>query len=416
MRAGNIPHILDIPPRKGRFLHARAATDSALNQYRLASSLIQPFNPNAHLIELSRLGLIESLPRVHGTVYNCFLGLGAAKELKYIEICEVAFFRLWMLGAHMAILLREADVEKLATISMAIEAVEQAFKSQGEQKADIAPRRRCRVDHGMLHVMSASLPGQGYAGLKSYTSVSGVNRFMVLLYQGDGRLVALMEADRLGQLRTGAASAVATKYMARQDSARLGILGTGLQARTQVQAICAVRPINLVLAYSRNADKRNQFCKEMAASIGIDVRPASSPEEAVREADILVTATTSQEPVFKAEWVSKGTHINAIGANFISRQEIDTETVGKSACVVVDSREQAMLESGDLARAAETGDFYWEDARELGIVVLGDFPGREDAGEITLFESQGIALEDVALAARIYEQAVKTGAGESLPF
>jgi alanine dehydrogenase len=189
-----------------------------------------------------------------------------------------------------------------------------------------------------------------------------------------------------------------------------------LQARTQVQAICAVRPINLVLAYSRNADKRNQFCKEMAASIGIDVRPASSPEEAVREADILVTATTSQEPVFKAEWVSKGTHINAIGANFISRQEIDTETVGKSACVVVDSREQAMLESGDLARAAETGDFYWEDARELGIVVLGDFPGREDAGEITLFESQGIALEDVALAARIYEQAVKTGAGESLPF
>jgi alanine dehydrogenase len=321
-----------------------------------------------------------------------------------------------MLGARMAIFLRESDVEELASMNMAIEAVEQAFKLQGELKAETASRRRCRLEHGMLHVMSASLPTLGYAGLKTYTSVDGSYRFMVLLYKNNGQLVAIIEADKLGQLRTGAASAIATKYMARQESSRLGIFGSGLQARSQIQAICAVRPIKTILVYSRNAQKREQFCKEMTETLGIGVYPAATPEEAVKEMDILVTATTSQEPVFKAEWLSKGTHINAIGGNFLLRQEIDVETVRKSACVVVDSNEQAMLESGDLARAVEEEAFYWEDARELGLVVTGEFPGREDAGEITLFESQGIALEDVALAARIYESALKAGKSERLPF
>jgi alanine dehydrogenase len=315
----------------------------------------------------------------------------------------------------MAILLRESDVVKLATMDMAIEAVEQAFRLQGEQKADTAPRRRCGLEQGMLHVMSASLPTLGYAGLKSYTSVAGTVRFLVLLYGGDGQLLAAIEADKLGQLRTGAASAVATKYMARQESSRLGIFGTGLQARSQLQAICAVRPIKTVLAYSRDPEKRAAFCKEMTELLGIGVYPASTAEEAVKEMDIVVTATTSKEPVFNGEWVSKGTHINAIGGNVISKQELDAATVGKSSCVVVDSLEQAKLESGDLARAAEAEAFYWEDARDLGLVIVGEFPGREDAKEITLFESQGIALEDVALAAKLYEQAVKAGMGERLP-
>jgi alanine dehydrogenase len=317
---------------------------------------------------------------------------------------------------NMAVLLRESDVEKLATINMAVEAIEQAFRLQGQQNADIAPRRRCRVDRGLLHVMSASLPTLGYAGLKSYTSISGVNRFAVFLYKGDGQLAAVIEADKLGQLRTGAASAVAAKYMAREESSRLGLFGTGLQARSQLQAICSVRPIKAVVVYSRDPEKREKFCTEMTELVGISVHPAASPEEAVKDMDIIVTATTSKEPVFKGEWLSKGTHINAIGANFLSKQEIDAEAVRKSACVVVDSCEQAMLECGDLDFAAKADAFFWEDARELGLVVVGEYPGREDAGEITLFESQGIALEDVALAARIYEQAVKEGLGEPLPF
>jgi alanine dehydrogenase len=316
----------------------------------------------------------------------------------------------------MAILLREADVEKLATMKSAIEAVEQAFRLQGEEKTDTAPRRRCRLNQGLLHVMSASMPTLGYAGLKSYSSVAGKSRFVVLLYNGDGQLAAVIEAEKLGQLRTGAASAVATKHMARKEAFRLGIIGTGFQARSQVQAICEVRSLTDIRAYSRDCGKCEQFCKEMTAMLGISVAPTSTPEDAVREMDIVVTATNSKTPVFKGEWLSKGTHINAIGANFLSKQEIDAETVKRSACVVVDSREQAILEAGDLARAAEKEAFYWEDARELGLVVVGEFPGREDASEITLFESQGIALEDVALAAKVFEKAVEAGIGEQLPF
>jgi len=316
----------------------------------------------------------------------------------------------------MAIFLRESDVEKLATMQMALDAVEQAFRLQGEQKADNAPRRRCRVGKGMLHVMSASLPTLGLAGLKTYTTVSGTARFQVLLYNGEGVLLAVIEADKLGQVRTGAASGTATKYMARANSSRLGIYGTGWQARSQLEAICAVRPIKTIVAYSRDQENREKFCKEMTEALGIGVYPASSPEEAARDMDIVVTATASKEPVLKGEWLAKGAHVNAVGCNFLSRQEIDVEAVRKSVCVVVDSAEQSMLESGDLARAAEADAFYWEDARELGLVVIGEFPGREDDSEITLFESHGIALEDVALAGRVYQAATKAKIGEPLPF
>jgi alanine dehydrogenase len=316
----------------------------------------------------------------------------------------------------MAILLRESDVKKIANMGMAIESVEEAFRLQGEKKAENTPRRRCRLERGLLHVMSASLPTKGFAGLKSYSTVDTETRFHVLLYSGDdGRLLAVIEADWLGRLRTGAATGVATKYMARADASKVGILGTGGQARTQLQAVCAVRPVSSIVAYGRNRERCETFCQEMSETLGIRVQPAAGPERAVRGQDIVITATTANEPVFKGEWLAPGTHINAIGSNHRNRQEIDVEAVRRSACVVVDSAEQAMLESGDLAPAAEAGAFYWEDARELGLVVIGEFPGREDASEITLFKSLGIALEDVALAGKIFQAAEKAGAGERLP-
>ncbi len=316
----------------------------------------------------------------------------------------------------MAILLRESDVTKLATMGMAIEAVEEAFRLQGEQKVDNAPRRRCRLERGLLHVMSASLPTRGLAGLKSYISVSGKSKFLVLLYGGeDGRLLAMIEADLLGQLRTGAASAVATKFMARADSSKLGIIGTGYQARSQLSAVCAVRPIKSIAAYGRDPERRQAFCSEISETLGIRVEPVSEPEKAVRDMDVVITATSAKEPVLRGEWLAKGAHVNAIGSNNLNRREIDVEAVRRSSCVVVDSAEQSMLEAGDLASAVEEGALYWEDVRELGLVVIGDFPGREDGGEITLFKSNGIAIEDVAFAGKIYQAAVKAGIGESLP-
>lgn len=316
----------------------------------------------------------------------------------------------------MAILLRESDVEKLAGMKTALDAVEEAFRLQGRKEADNAPRRRCRLDdRGLLHVMSASIPAFGYAGLKSYTSVGGKARFCVLLYSSStGELLAVIEADRLGQLRTGAASGIATKFMARDDAGRVGIFGTGWQAQSQLEAVCAVRRVQSILAFSPNAERRERFCNEMSEKLGTPVKAASGAEETVRESDILITATTAKEPVLEGAWISPGTHINAIGANSMRRRELDVETIRRSACVVVDSLEQSMLESGDLACAAEAEAFFWEDARELGLVVIGEFPGREDPREITIFKSNGIALEDVALAGRVYEAAQKAGAGETL--
>ena len=316
----------------------------------------------------------------------------------------------------MAIFLRESDVEKLATMQMALDAVQQAFRLQAERKADNVPRRRSRLKRGMLHVMSASLPTLSLAGLKSYTTVPGKALFHVLLYDGGGVLIAVLEADKLGQMRTGAASGIATKYMARPGASRLGLFGTGWQARSQLHAICAVRPIKTIVAWSRNRENREKFCQEMTQELGIGVYPASSPEEAAGNMDIIVTATNSREPVFKGEWLAKGAHVNAVGSNSLSRQEIDVETIRRSARVVVDSVEQSRLESGDLARAAEADAFFWDDAHELGMVVTGEVAGREDDSEITLFKSNGIALEDVALAGRIYEAAKKAEIGQPIPF
>jgi len=315
----------------------------------------------------------------------------------------------------MAIFLREADVEKLVTMDMAIETMEQVFRLQGEFKVENVPRRRSRLNKGILHVMSASLPTLGYAGFKSYASVSGKPSFYVTLYGADGTIVAVMEADKLGQMRTGATTAVATKYMARRESSRMGVFGTGWQARAQVQALCTVGSFRNIVAWSRNPENRAKFCEEMTEATGVPVIPAEAPEEAAKEKDIIITATNCEEPVLKGEWLSEGTHINAIGSNFLDRQELDVEAVRKSSCIIVDSSEQAMLESGDLAKAAEAEAFYWEDARELGLVVIGEYPGREDPSEITLFESQGIAMEDVALAAQIYEKAAAEEMGELLP-
>lgn len=314
----------------------------------------------------------------------------------------------------MAILIREADVEKLVTMDAAIESIEQAFKLQAEYKVENAPRRRYRLGHGLLHVMSASLPTLGFAGLKCCAGMSETGRSHVILYDAEGVAVAVLEAAKLGQMRTGAASGVATKHMARPESSRLGVFGTGRQARTQVEAVCAVRPIRSIVAYSRDPENRRKFCEEMAALTGAKADPAGIPEEAAKEMDIIITATDSKESVLKGEWLSEGTHINAVGANFLSCQELDVEAVGRSDCVIVDSHEQAMLESGDLARAAEKKAFYWEDARELGFVVIGEYPGREDSSEITLFESHGIAMEDIALAAGVYEQAEKEQMGEKV--
>lgn len=313
----------------------------------------------------------------------------------------------------MALLLREADVRAVLTMPIALEAVEQAFRHLAEGHSVLHPRRRIEVpDKNFLHYMAAADTATGYMGMKIYTSVRGAIRFLVPLYRTrTGELAALIEADYLGQMRTGAASGIATRYMARTNARSVGIIGTGLQARTQLQAICAVRPIERIRCFGRNPEKRAAFAQEMAAKLGVPVEAAASAEEAVREADIVVTATTSSRPVLYGEWLPGGVHINAVGGNFPQKRELDDATVRAAGRIAADSVMQSRLEAGDLIQVLGKSEEEWSRVLELADVVTGRVPGRVTDREITLFKSNGIAIWDVAAASRVYELAREQGLG-----
>lgn len=316
----------------------------------------------------------------------------------------------------MTLLLTERDVESLMTMDLALEAVESAFHDLAAGSGVNHPRRRVPLKNGMLHYMAGALPAQGVLGMKLYPVVAGRVRFLVLLYSTeDGRLLALIEADYLGRLRTGAASGVATKHMARPDARTLALFGTGGQARTQLLAVCAVRPIETVRVYSRSAEKRAEFARAMQPQVTARIETVDHPRAAVEGADVVVTMTTSSQPVFDGRWLSPGAHINAAGSNHLQRREIDGETVARCGRIAVDSLEQAKLECGDLAAAVAEGLITWDGVVDFADVVGQKTPGRSSADEITLFESHGLTAWDLAAAVRVYELAVQRGVGQTIP-
>jgi ornithine cyclodeaminase/alanine dehydrogenase-like protein (mu-crystallin family) len=326
------------------------------------------------------------------------------------------------------LVLREDDVRAVLTTPDTIAVLEAAFRHQGEDQTRIQPRRRVVLPdgRGVLHTMSAFVPGEpgrpetdgpGLLGLKTYATFKEGVRFAVLLFSAaDGAPLALVEADWLGQMRTGAASGLASKYLARGDVKTLGVIGTGLQARTQVIAVTAVRAFDRILVYSREEARRNAFAEEMAGATGVDASPVAEAEAAVREADVVITMTTARDPVLRGAWLQPGAHVNAAGANWASRREVDDETVERSAVVAVDDLDQARLEAGDLILPASVGRFNWERAVELGAIIAGTAPGRSSAEAITLFKSVGVALEDVATAGLVYARARERGLGSELAF
>lgn len=312
----------------------------------------------------------------------------------------------------MPLLLTEAHVTELLNIDTAIAAVEEVLRDQAEGQATNRPRSRVAMPASQLHVMSAGDRKLGVFGVKVYTASRKGARFLVLLYESEtGDLLAMIEADRLGQMRTGAASGVATKYMARADADTVGIYGTGWQAESQLMAVCAVRPIKSITVYSRDAERREAFARKMTALLRVDVTPAQSPEEATRGQAIVITATSAREPVLKGEWIEPGTHLNVAGSNFLSKAEVDVETIKRASIIAVDSIENSKLEAGDLMPAIERGVINWESVIELGRIVAGRDKGRTSDDEITLFKSNGIALEDISTALRVYNLARERGLG-----
>lgn len=308
--------------------------------------------------------------------------------------------------------IKEEDVAGLLSMDEALGAVEDAFKGLGAEGGVNIPRSRVRLPGHTLHVMSAGMPALNLTGLKAYTTTGHGARFVVLLFQADsGELLAMIEADRLGQMRTGAASGVATKYMAREDAATVGVIGTGWQARSQLAAVCGVRKVTSVKAFGRDRPRREAYCREMSDELGLSVQPVESSRACVDEADVVITVTSASQPVLEGAWLAPGTHVNAAGSNALVRSEIDEETVRRASVVAVDSREQARMECGDLLALVEKGLLQWDSMTELADIVAGHAPGRMEPGDITLFESQGLAAEDVAVASVVYEKAKANGAG-----
>ena len=316
----------------------------------------------------------------------------------------------------MALFLTEQDVAQLLDPRTAVEAVEEAFRHQASGTATNRPRQRISMPISQLNVMAAGDRRLGVYGAKIYSASRSQARFLVLLYAADtSDLLAVIEADKLGQMRTGAASAVATQYMARPDADTIGIIGTGFQAESQLAALCTVRHIRSILAYSRSPEHRAAFARTMTARLGLKVETTSTPERAVRGQAIIITATTAREPVLNGAWLSPGCHLNIVGSNSLVKREVDLDTVRRADVIAVDSLEQARVEAGDLLPAIEKGLLNWEAVRELGRIVGGQLPGRTDDSQITLFKSHGIALEDIAVAYRVYQQANAKGMGRAIP-
>ncbi|MDE0265257.1 MAG: ornithine cyclodeaminase family protein [Bryobacterales bacterium] len=307
-------------------------------------------------------------------------------------------------------MIRVTEKQVRETISMpeAMDLVERMLLRLAAGRAVNHPRRRVAMDsRTLLHYMAGGDNENGLVGIKVYASnpAVGAPDFRVLLFDSNtAQLLAEIEANILGQIRTGAASGVATRHLARPDASRVAIFGSGFQAETQLEAVSCARKLEQARVFSRKAERRHAFAERMSDRLSLSVTATQSPEEALDGADIVITVTNSRSPVFPGRLLRPGTHINAAGSNHVLRREIDGDAVRMASLIAVDSMEQAQMEAGDLTQAEKDGVFDWADACELHDVLAGNRPGRTSAEQITLFESQGLAVEDIAMADFLYRK------------
>lgn len=299
----------------------------------------------------------------------------------------------------------ESEVEQELTMPRAVEAVRGAFRALSQGTADNVPRVRAKAKGIVLHSMSAAADYLGLVGWKQYTSTRHGARFHVGLYsQQSGELLALVEADRLGQLRTGAVTGLAVDLLADPNLDRCAILGTGWQAESQLEAVAAVRTMKQIRCFSRREELRTRFAQKMTQRLGIEIEASAGPREAVEGMPLVITATSSRRPVLKGLWLADGALICAIGSNWLEKAELDVSTIRRAGRVVCDSVTCCRSEAGDFSAAIQSGDFDWSQATELADLVARP-PDCELTEAITIFKSVGMAIEDVALGALLLDRA-----------
>jgi alanine dehydrogenase len=321
----------------------------------------------------------------------------------------------------MSILLDANDVEQLASMPRLVEAVERGVLEEARGTVVLPPRMNLTMNNGgFFRVMPALVHKSGVMGYKVFHGAieQGVRYLIVIYSQQSGELLAMMDAHYLTAARTGAATGVATKYMARRDTPHVAVIGSGLEARTNLLGVIAVREVKRVTVFSPNPGRRADFARRMSAELGIEVTAKETPEDCVRDADIVVVATNTTgraaSIAYQGKWSQPGMHINAIGSTMLRLREIDPDTFGNAGRIVVDSRHQVEGESGDVVAAIKENKFPPERVFEMKDVIGGNVPGRADDREITLFKSVGTAIQDVMAGFAVYEEAMRTGRGRDV--
>lgn len=316
----------------------------------------------------------------------------------------------------MALYFNSDEVAEVLTMEACIQVMEEVFRQQAQGLVENRARQSIQTKGGWLRSMMGALYGMKTFGMKTYFGAGPGFRHLVLLHDLEtAELTAIVEARGLMNIRTGATSAVATKYLARTEAQTVGIIGVGKQAPAQLEAMCLVRPIRRIKAYSRTKERLQAFADAMSSRLQLPVEAAASAEECVRGSDVVITATNARTPVLKGEWLEPGTHVNAIGATVLSRQEIDEACVTRAGVVVVEELEQAKQSCAALAFTVEGGGLRWNRVQELHQVIAGAVPGRLGPEAITLFSSIGVASEDIAAAAYVLQHGRERGLGQQLP-
>jgi alanine dehydrogenase len=344
----------------------------------------------------------------------------------------------------MPLLIRAEDVNGVLTIEDAIDAVEAGFREWGKSPELNAPRKRIMTPEGVrVSVHPGGIPSLGGIGVLAHSEHVAVSKDVqtyhnmggpvtVLFDVKDASLMAILvgrlalkelPAERPTPIRTAATSAVGTRCLAREDSKVLGILGAGGEAKYHLLALSKIRPFGVAKVYCRTQSTREQFCRLMEKLVACEVKPASSAREAVESADVLLTATNSNVPVFNGEWLQAGAHVTSImggnvglvraGVAAKPRRELDDTTIKRAGVIVANSREQAIQdEQADLFDPVEAGFLSWEKVGELGQLLNRMIPGRTSVEQITLFKNNaGQGVADVAVASKIYSLARRNGIG-----
>lgn len=312
--------------------------------------------------------------------------------------------------------LTEDEVEQLLTVSNCVQPVEDALIAQGRGHAQNVPRHISRLEKVGLSILQAAVPGVNHTGFKAYTTCPDGVRFWVMLFHGEtGGLDAIIEAEHLSLVRTAAATAVATRHLANPESKIVGILGTGAHAIAQLEGACLNHKIEKVYAWSRTPENVRAFAGKMSAKLGIEVIAAGSAEEAVHDADIVVTITSSQTPILLGDWLKPGVHVNLVGAMKPTSREVDDRVLERATLLTVDDWQQAHQEAGEYIEATEAGVISWEQIEELGKVVSGAVAGRTGEQDITVFKSHGIGAWDIAAGVLALDLSRERGIGKDVP-